>query len=65
MPATPFEGETGEGNELFDPTAAGGANRQRRIGKLLAGLEDAPAIVTFIFVDRHGLTPPVEIAAVI
>jgi hypothetical protein len=65
VPATPFEGEAREGDKLFDPAAAGGAGRQRGIGKLLAGLEDAPAIVTLILVDRHGKTPPVAIAAVI
>jgi len=65
VPAAPLEGEPTEGDELFDPAAAGRAGGQGGIGELLAGFEDDPASVTFIFVDGHDGTPPVKIAAVI
>jgi hypothetical protein len=55
VPAAPFKGEAGKGNELLDPPSAGGAGGKRLVGKFLPGLEDDPAIVALIFVDRHDL----------
>ena len=54
VPAAPLEGEASQGNEFFDPSAAGGAGGQGSIGEFLAGLEDDPAVMALVFVDRHA-----------
>jgi hypothetical protein len=60
VPATALEMKTIDRHQPLQSAAAMGAVMQRRIGEFLQGLSYLTASAAFIFVNRHGFSPPTD-----